>query len=78
MRVNKTHYSLDITNSRDILTVRDFYKDILISMKGVEYKIWSRSLDYKGNFEKLNEARNHYRYIKTLRATTNLFESSKK
>jgi hypothetical protein len=38
-RIKKSHFSLDITNSKDIFIVRDFYKDILISMKGVEYKI---------------------------------------
>lgn len=78
VRIKKTHFSLDITNSKDIFIVRDFYKDILISMKGVEYKIWSRSLNYKGDFEKLNTARNQYRYIKSLRATINLFEAFKK
>jgi LAGLIDADG endonuclease len=46
-------FSLDTTNSRAIENINKFFAGSLKGMKAVEFKIWSRSLKYKGDSEKL-------------------------
>lgn len=73
----KTHFSIDTTNNNTILNIKNYYNNNLISLKKVEFKIWVRALEHKNNYSKFNHAREHYRYIKTLRPKMELFNISK-
>jgi len=54
----KHNYILDTTNSRAVKNIIKYFKDNLIGMKSVEYKIWARSyVKNKWNLDKLNSIR---------------------
>ena len=53
-KTKHNYYILDTTNSRAIKNIINYFKDNLIGMKSVEYKIWARSyIKNKGNYYKL-------------------------
>ena len=59
------YYILDTTNSRAIENVIKYFKDNLIGMKSVEYKIWARSYTkHKGDYDKLYTIREIIRNLK--------------
>src|SRR5690606_17408230 len=62
------HYILDTTNSRAILNIIDYFNNSMKGMKAVEYKIWSRSFNNKGNYEKLAKIREQLRKLRSIRA----------
>ena len=57
-------YKLETTNSRSIAKIRDFFLNKLKGIKSLEYKIWSRSLKFKGNSEKLFCVQNQLRELR--------------
>lgn len=57
-------YKLETTNSRSIAKIRDFFLNKLKGIKSLEYKIWSRSLKFKGNSEKLSRVQNQLRELR--------------
>jgi hypothetical protein len=69
------YYLLDTTNSRAIENIIDYFKDNLIGMKAVEYKIWARSYSKnKGNYDKLLLVRDILRKMKVKLLDINSFE----
>ncbi len=59
------YHTLDTTNSRAIENIIDYFKNNLIGMKAVEYKIWARSyLKDKGSYENLVSIRETLRKFK--------------
>lgn len=58
-------YKLETTNSRSILRIRTFLFKKLKGVKSLEYKIWSRSLNFKGDSSKLLKVQSLLRRIRT-------------
>ena len=58
-------YKLETTNSRSILRIKDFFLKKLKGVKSLEYKIWSRSLNFKGDSSKLLKVQSLLRRIRT-------------
>ena len=52
-RTKREIYKLETTNSRSIVRIRDFFSNKFKGIKSLEYKIWARSLKWKGDSEKL-------------------------
>lgn len=60
------YFMLDTTNSRAVENIIKYFKDNLVGMKNVEYKIWARSYKkHKGDLDKLYSTRNILRAMKT-------------
>ncbi len=57
-------YKLETTNSRSTAKIRDFFLNKLKGIKSLEYKIWSRSLKFKGNSEKLFRVQDQLRELR--------------
>jgi hypothetical protein len=57
-------YKLETTNSRSILRIKTFLFKKLKGVKSLEYKIWSRSLNFKGDIGKLSRAQSLLRKIR--------------
>ena len=57
-------YKLETTNSRSILRIKSFLFNKLKGVKSLEYRIWSRSLNFKGDFNKLLKAQSLLRRIR--------------
>ena len=52
------NYILDTTNSKAVENLISYFKDNLVGMKSLEYKIWARSyVKNKGNYDKLHSIR---------------------
>lgn len=64
LREQRDVYKLETTNSRSIAKIRDFFLNKLKGIKSLEYKIWSRSLKFKGNSEKLFRVQNQLRELR--------------
>src|ERR1700709_830647 len=63
------YYMLDTTNSRAISNISDFFFNIMKGMKGVEYRIWSRSFNnHKGDHSKLMKIRLLLRNLRSVKA----------
>lgn len=59
------YFMLDTTNSKAIENIIKYFKDNLVGMKNVEYKIWARSYGkHKGNLDKLFSIREDLRSMK--------------
>jgi len=59
------YYMLDTTNSKAIENIIEYFKDNLVAMKNVEYKIWARSYGKnKGNYDELSSIRDTMRSMK--------------
>ena len=58
-------YRLETTNSRSLLRIESFLFNKLKGVKSLEYRIWSRSLNFKGDFNKLLKAQSLLRKIRT-------------
>lgn len=58
------YYILDTTNSRAISNIILYFNKTMKGMKSVEYRIWSRSIRYKGNYEKLYNIRDIMRNLR--------------
>jgi hypothetical protein len=48
-------YKLETTNSRSILRIKQFFLNKFKGIKSLEYRIWARSLSFKGNNELIPE-----------------------
>jgi Cytochrome C and Quinol oxidase polypeptide I/LAGLIDADG endonuclease len=58
-------FLLETTNSRNIEYLINYFKNTLIGMKSVEYRIWSRSYHkHKGNYKKLLIIQNQLRNMR--------------
>lgn len=59
------YFMLDTTNSKAIENIIQYFKDNLVAMKNVEYKIWARSYSkHKGDFDQLSIVRDTMRSMK--------------
>lgn len=65
LRTKRNIYKLETTNSRSILRIKTFLFKKLKGVKSLEYKIWSRSLNFKGNIGNLLKAQSLLRKIRT-------------
>ena len=66
---------MDTTNSRAIKNIINYFKDNLIGMKSVEYKIWARSyIKNKENYYKLFLIRETLRKMKEKLLKIDLFK----
>jgi hypothetical protein len=71
------HYIIDTTNSRAIKNVSEYFFNTMKGMKGVEYRIWSRSFNkYKGDYSQLVIIQNLLRKLRTVRANNTLWTSN--
>lgn len=60
------YFILDTTNSRAIENIIAYFKDNLVGMKSVEYKIWARTYTkHKGDYGKLLEIQSSIRMMKS-------------
>ena len=60
------YFLLDTTNSRTIENIIAYFKDNLVGMKSVEYKIWARTyIKHKGNYNKLLNVQSTIRMMKS-------------
>ena len=57
-------YKLETSNSRSIKYIQKFFLNKLKGIKSLEYKIWSRSLNYKKDNEKLLKIQNQLRELR--------------
>lgn len=57
-------YKLETTNSRSVARIRDFFLNKFKGIKSLEYRIWARSLKYKGNSDKLLKAQELLRGVR--------------
>ena len=74
-KTKHNYYILDTTNSRAIKNIINYFKDNLIGMKSVEYKIWARSyIKNKGNYYKLFLIRETLRKMKEKLLKIDLFK----
>jgi len=48
-------YILDVIDKKSIKKIKDYYKDQFKGIKSLEYKLWAKTLKYKGNLKKLKE-----------------------
>ena len=64
LHTKRNIYKLETTNSRSILRVKTFLFKKLKGVKSLEYKIWSRSLNFKGNIGKLLKTQSLLRKIR--------------
>ena len=72
------YYILDTTNSKAVENLISYFKDNLVGMKSVEYKIWARSYGkHKGDYGKLLSIREIVRKIKTKLVFISDFEKNK-
>ena len=65
LHTKKNIYKLETTNSRSILRIKTFLFKKLKGVKSLEYKIWSRSLNFKGDAGSLLKAQSLLRRIRT-------------
>jgi hypothetical protein len=73
------YYILDTTNSKAVENLISYFKDNLVGMKSVEYKIWARSYGkHKGDYGKLLSIREIVRKIKTKLVLISDFEKNKR
>jgi hypothetical protein len=62
---NHDYFILDTTNSRTVENIIAFFKDNLVGMKSVEYKIWARTyVKHKGDYNKLLDVQSRIRMMK--------------
>ena len=64
LHTKRNIYKLETTNSRSILRIKAFLFKKLKGVKSLEYKIWSRSLNFKGDIGKLLKAQSLLRKIR--------------
>jgi hypothetical protein len=64
LHTKRNIYKLETTNSRSILRIKTFLFKKLKGVKSLEYKIWSRSLNFKGDINKLLKAQSLLRKIR--------------
>ena len=70
------HYMIDTTNSRAIKNVSKYFFNTMKGMKGIEYRIWSRSFNkHKGNYSQLVKIQKVLRKLKTVKADNTLWSS---
>ena len=58
------HYILDTTNSRAIENIIVYFKNTMKGVKSLEYKIWARSYNNKGDYTKLFKIRSMIRELR--------------
>jgi len=70
------YYMLDTTNSRAIKNISDYFLSTMKGIKGVEYKIWSRSFNkHKGDYYKLVNIKVLLQKLRLVRADNSLWHS---
>jgi hypothetical protein len=70
------HHIIDTTNSRAIKNVSEYFFNTMKGMKGVEYRIWSRSFNkYKGDYSQLVKIQKLLRGLRTVKADNTLWTS---
>uniref|UniRef100_Q3T4F6 Orf370 n=1 Tax=Rhizopus oryzae TaxID=64495 RepID=Q3T4F6_RHIOR len=70
------HYMIDTTNSRAISNVSKYFFNTMKGMKGVEYRIWSRSFNkHKGDYSQLVKIQKVLRGLRKVRANNTLWTS---
>jgi hypothetical protein len=70
------HHMIDTTNSRAIDNVSKYFFNTMKGMKGVEYRIWSRSFNkHKGDYSQLVKIQKILRKLRTVRADNILWTS---
>ncbi|GAA5806053.1 hypothetical protein HPULCUR_011581 [Helicostylum pulchrum] len=70
------HHMIDTTNSRAIKNVSKYFFNTMKGMKGVEYRIWSRSFNkHKGDYSQLVKIQKLLRELRTVRADNTLWTS---
>lgn len=70
------HYMIDTTNSRAISNVSKYFFNTIKGMKGVEYRIWSRSFNkHKGDYSQLVKVQKVLRELRKVRADNTLWIS---
>ena len=70
------YYMLDTTNSRAIKNISDYFLSTMKGMKGVEYRIWSRSFNkHKGDYSKLVNIKVLLQKLRSVRADNSLWHS---
>ena len=70
------YYMIDTTNSRSIENVSEYFLNTMKGMKGVEYRIWSRSFNkHKGDYSELVKVQEVLRRLRTVRADNTLWSS---
>jgi hypothetical protein len=70
------HHMIDTTNSRAIKNVSEYFFNTMKGMKGVEYRIWSRSFNkHKGNYSQLVKIQKLLRGLRTVKADNTLWTS---
>ena len=57
-------YKLETTSSESMKKIKQFFKNKLKGMKGVEYDLWANSFDYKANSEYLLKVQDQIRTSK--------------
>lgn len=68
----KTFNTVVTTNTRSINNIIEYYKDTMVGMKALEFRIWAKSfINNKGDFEKLNKTRKLIRKIRLIRLDRN-------
>ena len=60
VRWNKTYYILDTTSLRSVTNIMKYFRNLLISLKYSEYRIWCRAIHYYklGHNDKILHCRN--------------------
>ena len=70
------YHMIDTTNSRAIKNISEYFFNTMKGMKGVEYRIWSRSFNkYKGDYYQLVKIQKLLRKLRTVRANKSLWNS---
>lgn len=71
----RSAYMLDTTNSRAIQNIIEYFHKTMIGMKAVEFKIWSKAYNNKGNYKKLYGIREQLRSLRSIRPDNSLWSS---
>lgn len=57
-------YSIETTNWRNIQFIRDGLRKNLVGMKSLEFRLWERTMKYRGNNSKLAEIQHQFRQLR--------------
>jgi len=69
------YYIIDTTNSRAIKNIAEYFTKTMKGMKAVEFKIWAKALNYKGNYKKLSKSQALLRSLRTIKPNNSLWKS---
>ena len=66
-KIKHNYHSLSTSNSRSIENVVTFFKNKLLGIKSLEFRIWSRTLKFKGDHSKMKRVQALLSNIENLR-----------